>query len=1040
MRGERMEYRAVLGAAWGCAGKGRKSMEASVKRGVPWARPVGVFVVFLLTGVFASAALADTVTIQQSQPSPVVGESVTFTAPASSDCTKTYKFTVDGAAQPAQSSDSITRSFSTAGSHNVSVDIPAVAGCGEITGSDTFTVNATLSGTISVSPDPPVVNQSATLTATQAGGSGNYTYAWDTDDNGSFDNGTDRVVNTTFTTTGPHVVRVKIDDDSGHETIVQRTLDVQAPSTSTTTPTTTAPPPPCVNELHFQLSEFKTTGCFTQVASSPSAVWTTTSAVTLNGIPFPDFGQTFTITFPDSQDPGGHFTAPGSVIRLNSFKAFSGNINWSLPAGRTGDEKNVTTFTVASGQQLFGLSVSGSIGLRLGVDAHGQYYATFPLSIQLPAGFSAGPDPSFGSVTGSASLRVDEDGTIHYDGLKLEAANVWIGKLKVDQVCFSFIPAGGQSTSPCAPPSLDGSPFITCASDSNTNRWNGNAVIELPGSGIKLAAFGGLANGQVSELGGFVDNLGRKAPLAPNVYLNRVGVGLCLTPPPLTLRGDVGIAIFPTTGDKSLATINGHVVYTNSYPWTLEIGGSVSVLDKQVGTGSVLINGWGDFAFDLSASVNLSGVASIVGDINGWVDPPSKQYAVSGTVNACINGLGCAMGSGVVSSTGVAGCIEITSTYQSPDLLITLGSPPTIGFAQETVDISAGVGYRWGASSPDIWANSCDLSGYQPTRPFASGASAGVLRERVAAGTTALAWRVHGSHGVPKVVIHGPHGTVITSSAHSPGAQRRGHWMLAENAAGGTTNVLLIHPPAGTWTVQAVPGTASIPTKIDQAKFEAPPTLAAGVRAKGALRTLEVAYAVPPGASVRLIERGKGVERTLVRSVQGRRCKGAPAKRPGSDEKVLCFTLRFRPSAGPAGRRTIQALVSKGGVPLVQKDIASFRAPALTLPSRPRHLLARRIAGNLQVAFTASRGASRYVVSATLSDGRELAYDLSSSCQAVRITGVPTGVSATVKIAGMRFDETLGKPQAVSIKAGATSVVPKGKLPRTLKSPRKICS
>ena len=687
------------------------------------------------------------------------------------------------------------------------------------------------------------------------------------------------------------------------------------------------------------------------------------------------------------------------------------------------------------------MSVSGSVALRLGLDTNGQYYATFPLSIQLPAGFSAGPDPSFGSVTGSASLRVDDAG-IHYDGLKLEAANVWIGKLKVDEACFSFIPAGGLSTAPCGAPSLDGTPYITCASDSTTNRWNGNAVIELPGSGVQLAAFGGLANGQVSELGGFVDNLGRRAPLAPNIYLNRVGLGLCLTPPPLTLRGDVGISIFPTTGDESLATINGHIIYTNSYPWTLEIGGSVSVLDNQVGTGSVLIDGWGDVAFDLAASVDLAGVATIDGDINGWVDPPTKQYAVSGSVKACVNGLACAMGSGVVSSTGVAGCIEITSSFPSPDLVVTFGSPPTIGFATNYIDISAGVGYRWGASWPSIWANSCDLSSYQPTRPFggAAAAAAGVLNERVAAGTTALAWRVHGSHGVPKVVIHGPHGTVITSSAHSRGAQRKGHWMLAENPADGTTNVLLLHPPAGTWTVQAVHGTESIPTKIDQSKFQAPPTLAAAVRAKGAFRTLEMAYAVPPGASVRLIERGKGVEHTLVRSVHGRRCKGAPAKRPGSDEKVLCFTLRFRPSAGPAGRRKIQALVSKGGIPLVQKNIASFTAPALTLPSRPRYLLARRIGGNLRVAFTASSGSSGYLVSASLSDGRKLAYDLKSSCQAVRITGVPTGVSAKVKIAGMRFDVAMGKSQAVSIKAGATSVVPKGKLPRTLKSPRKICS
>ena len=1015
-------------------------MEAGGRRALSHVRLVAAIAVLFLAGAFTSSASAfqEPVTIDQSPTQPVVGESVTFTDSAASDCVQHYTWTVDGTALTPSTVNHITRSFSTAGQHNVSVDVPAVAGCAEFVGSDTFTVNADLSGSIAVAPDPPIVDQQATLSATQSGGTGNYSYAWDTDNNGSFDNGTTRTVNTTFTTTGSHTVKVKISDDSGltttgHQVIVPRTLVVQQASTPP------PPPPPCVSELHFQLSQFKTPGCFTQISSSPAPTYTTTSAVTLNGITFPDFGQTFTITRPSAQDPGGHFSAPGSVIRVGGVKVFSGDVDWSLPTGSQGDENALKTFSVATGAQLFGLSLAGSVSLNLGWDAGGKYYATFGLNIQLPAGFSAGPDPSFGSVTGAASLRVDDAG-VHYNGVQIEAENVWIGKLKVDQVCFSYIPAGGQTVTPCAAPSLDGTPFLTCATDASTNRWDGNAVIELPGSGITLAAFGGLADGKVSSLGGFVDNLGRKAPLAPNVFLNRVGVGLCLTPPPLTLRGDVGISIFPTTGDESLATINGHVIYTNSYPWTLEIGGSVNVLDHQVGSGSVLINGWGEFAFDLGASVDLYGIASIAGDINGWVDPPSKQYAVSGSVNACINAIGCAMGSGVVSSTGVAGCISITSTHQSPDLVITLGSPPTIGFANDTININAGFGYVWGASAPDVFANSCDLSSYQPTRPFARDARAGVLAERVASGTTALAWRIHGSHGVPKVVIHGPHGTVISSSAHSRGAQRKGHWMLVENAANGTTNVLFIHPAAGTWTVQALGGTTSIPTKIDQAKFQAPPTLAAGVRSTGATRTLQMAYAVPRGASVRLIEHGKGVNRTLVRSVRGHRCPGVRATRPGSDEKVLCFILRFKPAPGPAGLRKIQALVSKGGVPIVQKDIVSFRAPKLTLPTRPRLLLARRVGRTLQVAFTASSGAARYVVAAKLTDGRKLAFDLRPNCQAVRIAGVPPFVGATVKIAGMRFDEELGRPRSISIKPRAKSVVPKGKLPKTLKSPRRVCS
>lgn len=994
----------------------------------------GLAVLMVALTFAASASAAGSATITMSPTSPDVGDAVTFTDSTPTDCAQTYTWTVDGTQLPPQNSPSITQTFSTAGNHTVSVSANA-GNCGYYQGSLTFMVQAALAGSISVSPDPPIVNQSATLSASQTGGTLPYTYAWDTDNNGSFGNGSTRTVTTTFTTTGSHVVRVKIDDNAGHETIVTRTLNVQPQSSATPPP----PPPPCVKQLAFQLYEFTTPGCFQQVGSTPSAQWTTTAAVTLNGIPFPDYGQTFTITFPTSSQPG-RFTAPNSAIQLGSFVAFAGNVNWTLPNGVQGEEKDVTSFTVATGAQLFGLSVRGSIGLKLGWDSSGKHYATFPLTIQLPAGFTAGPDPSFGSVTGSASLRVDDDG-IHYDGLKLQAANVWIGKLKVDEACFSFVPSGGQSVAPCAAPSLDGTPYLTCATDVNTNRWNGNAVIELPSSGVQLAAFGGLANGQVSELGGFVDNLGRRLPIAPNVYLDRIGVGLCLTPPPLQLRGDVGIAIFPTTGDEALAKIDGHVTYTDSYPWKLEIGGTVKALDTQIGTGSVTLNGWGGVAFQLAASMDLYGVASLSGQINGWVDPPSNQYAVSGSVHACISILGCAEGSAVVSNLGVAGCITITSTIQSPDLIITLGDPPTIGFDTRTLYLTAGVGYRWGASWPDIFGGSCDLSPYTPTRPFARDARAGEISQRVAPNTAALSWRIHGTHGPPKIVIRGPHGTTITSSARAA-EQSKGHWMLVENPANGTTNVLLIHPAAGTWTVNGIGGGASAPTTIDQAAAEVPPTLAAGVRGTGPTRTLEMAYAVPVGASVRLVERGKGINRTLVRAVRGHRCAGKlPAKRPGSDQEILCFNLRFHPAPGPGGVRKIQAVVvSRAGMPMLQKDIASFRAPRLRLPTRPRYLLARRANGTLRVAFMPSSGASHYLVSASLSDGRELAFELGPRCQAVLIKRVPRGVSAKVKVAGMRLDLAMGAPRTLSIKGGAASAGPKGKLPLRLRKPRRICS
>jgi hypothetical protein len=291
-----------------------------------------------------------------------------------------------------------------------------------------FTVGEGLGGSIAVSPDPAVVNQTATLSATPTGGNPGYSYAWTVDGTAvPAVSGSPFEADYTFTTTGSHTVSVRIsDNDQGnfqqtHTTVITRTISVVEPSSGGPPP---PPPPPCVKRVAFKLSEFTTDGCFTQTSSSPQR-WQTRSAIKLNGIPLPGFGQTFVITGPTAGEPGGHFTAPNSTMQLDHFTAFSGNIDWSLPDGGAGDEEVLRSFTVAPGATLAGLQVQGTIGLNLGEDASGSYYASFPLSIQLPASFEAGPDPSFGSVTGAASLRVDDAG-IHYDGLRLEAENVWV--------------------------------------------------------------------------------------------------------------------------------------------------------------------------------------------------------------------------------------------------------------------------------------------------------------------------------------------------------------------------------------------------------------------------------------------------------------------------------------------------------------------------------------------------------------------------------------------------------------------------------------
>ena len=88
------------------------------------------------------------------------------------------------------------------------------------------------------------------------------------------------------------------------------------------------------------------------------------------------------------------------------------------------------------------------------------------------------------------------------------------------------------------------------------------------------------------------------------------------------------------------------------------------------------------------------------------------------------------------------------------------------------------------------------------------------------------------------------------------------------------------------------------------------------------------------------------------------------------------------------------------------------------------------------VAFSPSLGASRYSVSAKLSDGRELAFDLGGSCRALRIAKVPAGVGAAVKVVGVRYDLVMGRTRTISIKGNRQSV---GRIPKKWR-PGKTCT
>ena len=562
-------------------------------------------------------------------------------------------------------------------------------------------------------------------------------------------------------------------------------------------------------------------------------------------------------------------------------------------------------------------------------------------------------------------------------------------------------------------------------------------MFELP-SKLQLGAFGGVADGQISKLGGSISGLERRVPLASGVYLDHVAFGLCLSPPPFKIKANVGANFL---GSNRFVSVDGSFTYTDAFgftPWNLALDGSMKVGEVPVGQASFSINAAQLIKFNVEAGLNIEDVVKINGRIYGWVDAPHERYLVAGEAQACVFGP-CLTGSAEISNVGAAGCIQVGSTYTDYGVLVIPldGSAPHLG--QRQYPIVAGFGYRWGGS-PDVLGNSCNFSSYEPTLAGSASAAAaeagGPLPVRVAPGTRALALRIHGSDGPPKVVLHGPRGRTITSPAHARGVLKKGSYAIAENKANGTTNVLVLHPAAGRWTVVRAGSTGSIPVRMERARFEAQPTIAARVFGKRGTRKLRVAYTVPAGASLRLVEHGKRALHTLAARVRGHRCPKLPRIAPGSGHRILCATIRFRPSRGPGGLRKVQAVITRGGLPLLTKDVASFRAPRPTLPSRIRLLRVRRSQGGLLATFSPSDGASRYSASVQLSDGRRQAFDLGPRCRTLRIATVPAALSAVVRIAGVRYDFAVGRLRRVTIKARAASAGTKSKKLRL----GKVCS
>ena len=902
-----------------------------------------------------------------------------------------YSFSVDGAPLTSSTNPAASTTFSVAGNHTVSVTIADAANPAHTTTrSLTVAVAPALGPSFSVSPTGAVAAGSAvSFAGAVTGGDGPYAYTWDFGDGGS---ATGQSVSHTFGGGGTFNVSLTVTDGNGAVATTSQTVTVTGQRSSS-----------CLGTVAFELTQATTSGCLVKQADG---TYTTTDGAKVNGLPFPptNAAHPLVLTPPDSGHPGGQISVSTVSISLDGFDAYDGSVSWDLPAGGKGDLKQVATLAVPNSALIKGLPVQGSISLEFGEDTSGNYYSVLPLHVSLPSIFKAGPTSAAPSAEGDASIRVDDQG-VHYDGLKIQVQNVWIGDLQVDSVCFSYVPGGSSgAVSPCAIPSLGGTPYLSCGTNPAVDRWDGNAVLTLPTpSQAQLALFGGVSGGSLANLGVFADNLGTSVPIVPGVYLTRVGLGLCVNPPPLQIRGDVGVSLLPAAGSSALS-VNGTALFVDGNPWSLTLSGTVDLGGQvELGSGSLTLEPENNLAeFSLSSGFSLAGgLVSVSGSLSGWLQTSPAGFNLDGNASACISSQ-CGSAQATISSVGLAGCVDLGSiTVYYPDgfRTPTLDNLDPVVWGSYTQELQGGFGYYWGDSSPSLFAGWCDLGDYAAAQ--AAAASTGFVVHR---GTHALAVRIAGRGGAPVVRLTGPRGIVITPP-QGDSERLAHHGMYVENRLAGSTNVLLVDPRPGRWHVSAVPG--SVPVSAIQTAASLPPAFARGAvgHLRGGRLLLGYVYDLPPGARMKLF--AVGVDRSVqpLGSASGHPCPQAPHRPRGA----MCGFREFFPLGGPAGRRTVYGVVYRHGMAQRRITIARFSLPRISIqpPTPAVHVVRTR--GGISVTFTRVRGASHYALAVQLSDGRVISRTITRGHD-VFIARVGAKVSAKVMVWAMTSRGVVGRP------------------------------
>lgn len=456
--------------------------------------------------------------------------------------------------------------------------------------------------------------------------------------------------------------------------------------------------------------------------------------------------------------------------------------------------------------------------------------------------------------------------------------------------------------------------------------------------------------------------------LGSGVFLQHIDFGYDAGPP-LTLNGGVKLTAGPPVNGVAAASIEGRLTFVASDPWLLRADGNAAIAGFGVASAYLQYQSNGMIRLGGAIDARLYDIVSAKANIDMWLYAPTMKFNAQAGGEVCV-WKGCGGGALVISSTGVGGCVY-------------------------TRWANFGLGYRWdGEFKFYLWG--CDINhwastwdGGRPSRLAPYAASQAVASEdmTVRRGERAVYFRFASVDDPPQVTVTGPDGTEIVVPAGTENYERTDDHVVLQVPPEHATYVIVRDPAPGTWQVRTADGSPAL-VAVDQASALPKPDIEATVGGRGHARTLDYSMTPVDGQTVQLFERAGRTSQRLatVSDAHGR--------------------IRFQPAPGPAGTRSIVAVVQRDGAPRAEVKVAEYRAPGPLKPGAPDRVTVRRTASRAVVTWSAAPRARSWRVVATASDGRRWSVLLDR--RKLVLPSVFRSRTVRVTVRGISADQVVG--------------------------------